>query len=295
MAGEGDVMLDFLYEMWAYQYPKVAFGMLILWLTYLKSKVECTVDFGWVMNQFIVGFSLCIQYYKNVNYRGWVEFGILCFWFLLLGGMLFFRVISGYKDQRYLNLAESSKSKALYFLFQYELQAVLATLTSTPLYFVFRAYGETSVRWTFIVGASLSVIGILGEHIADTQLRNYKQAKSEQKKKQQTGTQEQLKSGPSEENKPLLGEDPRFPGVLKSGLWSKSRHPNLFFELVIWFGFAVAGLNDFTISFVGFFGPIFLFYIMNNLTVPLTEKHMASTRAYWKEYEKETNKFLPFF
>ncbi len=66
--------------------------------------------------------------------------------------------------------------------------------------------------------------------------------------------------------------------MLNSGLWKKSRHPNLFFEFLTWIGFAIGGLNDY-ISILGFMGPIFLFIIVDRLTLPLTEKHMKESRG----------------
>lgn len=73
-----------------------------------------------------------------------------------------------------------------------------------------------------------------------------------------------------------------------------SRHPNLFFELVFWFGICVGGLNDFNISFMGFFGILILFLIMRFLTVPLTESHMRKTRKCYPDFCKKTNMFVPF-
>ena len=42
-------MVDFLYEMWAYQYPKVAMTMLLLWFVYIATGIVCIVDFGWAL------------------------------------------------------------------------------------------------------------------------------------------------------------------------------------------------------------------------------------------------------
>jgi steroid 5-alpha reductase family enzyme len=57
-----------------------------------------------------------------------------------------------------------------------------------------------------------------------------------------------------------------------------SRHPNLFFELLVWVGFAIGGLTDY-ISVIGFIGPILLWLVMDKLTLPLTEKHMKDSRG----------------
>ena len=57
---------------------------------------------------------------------------------------------------------------------------------------------------------------------------------------------------------------------------------------------AAVDSNDFSVSFIGFLGPVTLFCIMYFLTIPLTEKTMASSRPYWEELTRNSNKFLPF-
>lgn len=76
----------------------------------------------------------------------------------------------------------------------------------------------------------------------------------------------------------------KFDNIFHEGLWRKSRHPNLFFELVAWIGFALMGLNDYTISFLAFLGPICLWAIMYYLTIPISEKSMAKSRKNWDEF-----------
>jgi len=109
------------------------------------------------------------------------------------------------------------------------------------------------------------VIGIVFEAISDQQLYSWKQ---------------------SGKGKGL---------IFQEGLWKNSRHPNLFFELVTWFGFALTAVNNDLIDLVAFFGPVFLWAVMNFLTVPLSEKHMENTREEWPDFVKRTNKFVPFW
>lgn len=283
----------FLYELWIGQLPKNLFVMFVLWLTFLKSRIECTVDFGWCLNHFIVGLFMFINYQGSYNSLGLIQFGLLAAWFAALGGQLFFRMLSGYRDIRYQKLHQKSKIKDenMYFLYQYEFQALLVIFTGIPLWFVFRnpAYSTDApaaepASITFIIGSLMSAVGIALQFLADKQLRDYK-AKRQELNGKEFENREKL----------LEGENSRFPGQLTTGLWSKSRHPNLFFELVIWFGFGISGLStQIGFSFLSLLGPTLLWAIMNYLTVPITEKCMALKRPYWKEYVSVTNKFLPF-
>lgn len=124
----------------------------------------------------------------------------------------------------------------------------------------------------------LIVVGIVGEAIADQQLEDYKARKKAEKK---------IKADF------MINQPPSAPEIFAEGLWSRSRHPNLFFELMVWTGFAVGGLNDY-ISIIGFLGPVLLFLVMDCLTLPLTEKHMRDSRGQaYLDFCRKTNKYIP--
>ena len=100
---------------------------------------------------------------------------------------------------------------------QFLLQGVLVCATSIPLYFVFRnpvllEGGLWSLKNILSVG--MISYGIVAETISDTQLETFKDKK---------------KNG--ETNEPFC----------RNGYWLKSRHPNLFFETMMWTGFGLYG------------------------------------------------------
>lgn len=86
-------------------------------------------------------------------------------------------------------------------------------------------------------------------------------------------------------------------GIFRGGIWKYSRHPNLFFEFLFWFGISFLGVREDPITALGFLAPIFLSLAVNGLTVPVTEKGMEKRRGKeeWEEYLRETNKYFPFF
>lgn len=57
----------------------------------------------------------------------------------------------------------------------------------------------------------------------------------------------------------------KFPSTYESGLWKKSRHPNLFYELIAWIGFTVMGVNDWSNFFIlnSSFCHFYLFFLIN--------------------------------
>ncbi len=279
MSGEQVVVLDWLSEMWGVQYYRVVIAMVLFWLIYLKVKIACLVDFGWSFNHCLLGVSLFLtNCLSTIAFKPVVFLILLIFWFLRLGGFLLkYRILPGHEDPRYQKLQDaSSTDPRLYFFIQYQFQGFLVMWTGTPLYFVFR--DDSNLGPNFYVAVVLIIVGILGEAIADQQLEDYK-ARKKAEKKLKDSMNTNMPRGP--------------PEIFAEGLWKKSRHPNLFFELMVWTGFAVGGLNDY-ISIIGFLGPVLLFLVMDCLTLPLTEKHMKDSRGLaYTDFCKKTNKYIP--
>ena len=169
----------------------------------------------------------------------------------------------------------SEAARKRFFLIQFTMQAILVVLPATPIYFVFGHSGQQKPQeqWSFWVGIVLVCFGVINTHISDLQIENYKHEQAELRK--QNGT--------------------RTKGLCRTGWWTYSRHPNLFFEVITWIGFSFLGLDPAgsLVSIFGFFGPFILFLIMKYLTVPATEESMQSTRPNWDELIEGTNMFLP--
>ena len=82
--------------------------------------------------------------------------------------------------------------------------------------------------------------------------------------------------------------------IFQEGLFKRSRHPNLFFELATWVGFAISGIFYYY-NLLAFVGPIALFFVMDKLTVPITEAYMLRSRGQkYLDYKERTNKYWPF-
>jgi len=145
------------------------------------------------------------------------------------------------------------------------LQGLLILFTGLSINYLF-INPATAIGSLGYLGISTCLIGIIGEAIADQQLQNFKN----------TNTNPQA--------------------TFREGLFKKSRHPNLFFDLVFWTGISIYSLNPSNLFFTlpAFLGPLSLYFIMARLTIPLTEKHMKKKRPDYEKTLKETNKFLPF-
>jgi steroid 5-alpha reductase family enzyme len=112
------------------------------------------------------------------------------------------------------------------------------------------------------IGAGLAINGIQFETIGDFQLARFKA--------QRTG------------------------GVLDSGLWRYTRHPNYFGESLIWWGLFVIALSD-PANWWTIISPVIITAVVMKMTgIPLTEKLTVHNRPGYGEYIKNTSAFFPW-
>ena len=90
-------------------------------------------------------------------------------------------------------------------------------------------------------GAGIWLVSMIGEAIADLQLHNFKK-------------------NPANAGK-----------TCRAGLWKYSRHPNYFFEWLIWVGYAVFALGS-PWGWIGLISPALILYFLLGVTgIPATE------------------------
>ncbi len=115
-------------------------------------------------------------------------------------------------------------------------------------------------------GAALWLIALAGESLADRQLAAFK-------------------------------HDPANRGrVCASGLWRFSRHPNYFFEWLVWvayFLFALASPH----GWIAIIGPASILFLLLRVTgIPLTEEQSLRSKGdAYRRYQQTTSAFVPWF
>jgi steroid 5-alpha reductase family enzyme len=79
------------------------------------------------------------------------------------------------------------------------------------------------------------------------------------------------------------------------GLWRYSRHPNYFFEWLIWVAFALFALPA-PHGWIGILSPaLILFFLLRITGIPATEAQALRTRAdEYRNYQRTTSAFLPW-
>jgi len=241
--------------------------MCFIWLWFRKIQNAAVVDVGWG-NGFammgIVAFFLA---------EGWLDrkllvAGLVVFWGERLTiHLLIDRVLGGKpEDGRYVQMRENWKTNlnAKFFGF-FQFQTLLVVILSLP-FTLAMLNPEESFTMFDMVGAALWLIGLVGESISDAQLRRFK-------------------GRPDSKGK-----------TCRDGLWGYSRHPNYFFEWVIWIGYGVIALGA-PMGWLGLISPLAMLYILTKVTgIPLTEAQAVKSRGDdYREYQRTTSAFIPWF
>lgn len=232
--------------------------MLTAWVWYLIKKNPGVIDMFWSIAITVSGLIALLSGIRSTVQL--ITALLLLTWGIRLAAYLFLtRVLPGHVDKRYLSLSSDWKvSKALGFLGNYLFQGLLTMMIALPFWWI-RQEAFFSA-WT-VVGIILVIIGIVFESIADYQLNQYK--------KKHDG------------------------GVCKNGLWQYSRHPNYFFEWLIWVGFSAMAFSI-PYGLLSLLSPLLLLGIMLFITVPMTEKQSLESRGEaFKKYQEKTSIFFP--
>jgi len=189
-------------------------------------------------------------------------------WSLRLGTHLFIRVAGHHptEDSRYLQLrrdwAAVFHSKMFGF---FQIQAV--SVVGLGLAFLLSAQNDTPRLLPLeFAGALLWLFAITGEAIADAQLAAFKRAPANR------------------------GQ------VCDVGLWRYSRHPNYFFEWLIWMAFFIFALAS-PWGWLAVVGPAGILFLLLRVTgIPMAEEQSLRSRGdAYRRYQETTSAFVPWF
>ncbi len=256
--------VDWLLLLWGWL--GAAGFMLALWALQLRTGNAGIVDVGWATALGALGVFYALASNGGVEHR--VLAGVTAgFWGLRLAWhLLVDRILGRPEEGRYVTLRTNwSPHEQRFFLVFFQAQALLAAILSLP-FLLTASRTQSGLQITEWVGAGLWLVGLVGESIADRQLSAFKaQADSRGR-------------------------------VCNVGLWRYSRHPNYFFEWVIWLGFALCATSG-LIGLLAWTGPaLILFFILRVTGIPPTEAQSLKSRGdAYREYQRTTSPFFPWF
>jgi steroid 5-alpha reductase family enzyme len=239
--------------------------MLACWLIYRRTRVAAIVDVGWVVSAAAIA-----SLYAAIGGRDprqWLLAAMIAVWAGRLAiYLLRDRVVAGREDGRYETLRErwGAAAEAKFFVF-FQAQAVAATTLSLPALLVAADPGRP-IGAVEIAAVVLWISALVGESVADRQL-------------------ERFKATPDARGR-----------TCRVGLWRYSRHPNYFFEWLVWAAYALFALRA-PWGLSGASAPLIMLYLMLRVTgIPPTEAQALRSRGDdYRDYQRTTSAFFPWF
>jgi steroid 5-alpha reductase family enzyme len=84
--------------------------------------------------------------------------------------------------------------------------------------------------------------------------------------------------------------------VCSQGLWNYSRHPNYFFQWLMWMSYFVFALAS-PYGYLAIISPAIILYLLLKVTgIPMTEEQSIRSKGEaFKKYQQTTSAFVPWF
>ncbi len=236
----------------------------VLWIIQNFTKDASTTDVGWCLGMPV----LAGWYFINLEgfaLRKLLIFVPLVIWSLRLSFHLVRRMRhAGKEDSRYAQLRDEWGGHAgRNFFFIYQIQPVFDLILSVPFFIVFMN-PDPAIKGVEIAALFLWAGGLAGETLADEQLRRFT-------------------ANPANKGR-----------VCQNGLWRYSRHPNFFFEWVMWVAYFVFALGS-PYGLYGAVAPALMLVLLLKVTgIPIMEERALKKKGEaFREYQGATSFFFP--
>ena len=248
----------------------VLISFLIHFIIFIPSAImrnEKFYDFtGMIAYLSIIIFALQQKYTQihSIDIYSLVLSVLISIWTLRLGIFLFYRVLKVGEDIRFRDV----KNNALKFFVWFSISSLWVSLTTMAAMNVITSKNYNQNLTPLYIGTIIWIIGFSFEIISDYQKIKFKNH--------------------------ILNKN-KF---IDSGLWSISRHPNYFGEIILWIGIYIITLPSTSgLEYLGIISPLFVIILLNkvsgiNLLEASADKKWGSSKEYLK-YKKRTPKLIP--
>lgn len=248
----------------------LAIAMAVAWAIDRRTGNSGWIDVSWTCAMGLAGLTSATAFFdlENMTLRQWIVAALVTIWTARLAGHIANRTLIISDDPRYRMLRETWGPAAPYKMF-WLLQAQGALSVPMALTIALAAWNFSPFPQVLDFAAlAIFVTGLTGSALSDWQLSRFKQNHNHEGR------------------------------VCDSGLWAWSRHPNYFFEWLIWLSlalFAIDAQNVWSWNLAAFAGPAFMFWLLRFVSgVPPLEKHMlAKYGERYRRYQKTTSTFFP--
>jgi steroid 5-alpha reductase family enzyme len=244
----------------------VGLVFLIQWLVFIPSFLQQTEHFYDITGSltYLSVTTLALILTPGTDARSLLLFALVIIWALRLGTFLFRRVKKAGKDDRF----DEIKPNFMRFLNAWTLQALWITLTASAALIAITSATRKSIDIFAVIGLLVWLFGFGFEVTADAQKSRFN-------------------ANPANKGK-----------FIHSGLWSKTRHPNYFGEIVLWIGVLIIALPVLRgWQWVALISPVFVTLLLTRVSgVPLLEKKADKKwggQEDYEEYKQRTPVLIP--
>lgn len=211
---------------------------------------------------------LAYNKYSNGHPRAKIQTTAILIWALRLGTYLFSRILKDGHDRRF----DKARDNPSLFFFYWTMQGVWVIVTLLPslMMVILSQKKQPSLSAQDYLGWTMWIVGFITETLADYQ-------------------KSQFRSNPANQNM-----------FISTGVWSISRHPNYFGEILLWFGLFVSASTSFTNwwQYLSILSPTFVAMLITRMSgIPLLEAHGMKKWGHLPEYQhyiKNTPELIPF-
>ena len=247
----------------------VLLAYVIHWIAYIPAYVFQTEKFydltGSVTYLSVVWFVFLSTYQSiSLNFGNLILVLLISIWTIRLGLFLFMRIHKAGEDKRFRTI----KTSASQFFMTFTLSGLWVTLCSMCALVAISSPEGLVMNALTYVGIILFIIGFGIEIVADNQKTAFRSI---------------------EANKDSF---------ITSGLWSKSRHPNYFGEVLLWFAIAVISYSSLEgLQLITLISPVFTYILLVyvsgvRMLEDMNDKKWADDEQY-KSYKKNTPMLFP--
>lgn len=239
--------------------------MTLMWLVQCRTRKADVVDIAWTFGTGVAAIFYAATSPGYANRRVLVG-ALVALWALRLGVYLAVRVLGKPEEGRYARLREhwgAAANRKLFWFFQ--AQALGVVVFSLPGLAVGRN-PAAPLGWLDGWGAAVWLTGMAGVTLADWQLARFK-------------------------------ENPANRGhTCQAGLWRYSRHPNYFFEWLLWCGYVPLAVGTAWWWAAAAVPLVLLVLFFYGTGIPQTEKQALASRGdEYRRYQQTTSVFIPWF
>lgn len=244
----------------------VGLAFAIQWLVFIPSYLRQTEKFFDLTGSitYILVTTLALLFSSALDARALLLWALVVIWAARLGMFLFRRIQRAGKDDRF----DELKPSFIRFLNVWTIQGLWITLTAAAALIAITTATRKELDVFAFVGLGVWIIGFTIEVVADAQKNRF-------------------------------NADPANKGkFIQTGLWSRSRHPNYFGEIVLWSGVMVIALPVLQgWQWVALISPVFVTFLLTRVSgIPLLEAKADKKWGGQPEYEaykKRTPVLIP--